>query len=160
MSNYLDKTGLSYFWSKVKALIETHISNQNNPHNVTASQVGADPAGTSQLLQSNLVNGLVVPLKVEKVGRQITVNTSLSWTKQTTLSGTEYWQQLANISDLTTFTEVSICIDADSISQLSSDGVSAIWAENDNGVCYFKTLGAGPSSSLELHLILSEISKI
>ena len=41
MSNYLDKTGLSYFWSKVKALIETHISNQNNPHNVTVSQIGA-----------------------------------------------------------------------------------------------------------------------
>lgn len=158
MSNYLDKTGLSYFWSKVKALIETHISNQNNPHNVTASQVGADPTGTSQNLQNNLINGSVIPLKVCQVGRQVMVDTSSVWTSQTTSSGTAYWDQTISVPDITTLTEVSICLDADGINQLLSDGVTAFWAENENGVCKLKVLGAAPKVAMTLCLILSEMA--
>lgn len=37
---YLDKTGLAHFWGKVKAAIAAHTGNKNNPHGVTAEQVG------------------------------------------------------------------------------------------------------------------------
>ena len=46
---YLDKTGTSYLWSKIKALLNnkaestdltSHTSATNNPHGVTKSQVG------------------------------------------------------------------------------------------------------------------------
>lgn len=37
---YLDKTGLAHFWGKVKAAIAAHSGNKNNPHGVTAEQVG------------------------------------------------------------------------------------------------------------------------
>ena len=36
----LDKPGLTYLWGKIKAYITTHTSNTNNPHSVTADQVG------------------------------------------------------------------------------------------------------------------------
>ena len=36
--------------NRIAGTITTHISNTDNPHSVTASQVGADPAGTAQLL--------------------------------------------------------------------------------------------------------------
>jgi len=36
----LDKNGLTYLWGKVKAYFTNHTSNTNNPHNVTADQIG------------------------------------------------------------------------------------------------------------------------
>lgn len=40
MSKILNETGLEYFWGKVKAAIAAHSGNKNNPHGVTAEQVG------------------------------------------------------------------------------------------------------------------------
>lgn len=40
MTKYLDSTGLSRLWSKVKALVTAHMSNKSNPHGVTKAQVG------------------------------------------------------------------------------------------------------------------------
>lgn len=40
MTKYLDSTGLSRLWSKVKALVTAHTSNKSNPHGVTKAQVG------------------------------------------------------------------------------------------------------------------------
>ena len=46
MSEFLDKTGLSYFWGKIKAklnstnsTVNSHISNKSNPHGVTKAQI-------------------------------------------------------------------------------------------------------------------------
>lgn len=38
--SYLDKVGLSYFWTKVKTLVNNHINNKSNPHSVTKTQIG------------------------------------------------------------------------------------------------------------------------
>lgn len=54
MNSFLDKTGLSYLWTKIKNIVNdvdtkaeaisstmsTHINNKSNPHNVTAAQIG------------------------------------------------------------------------------------------------------------------------
>lgn len=37
---FLDKSGLQYAWNKIKAVIDAHIGDSNNPHNVTAAQIG------------------------------------------------------------------------------------------------------------------------
>lgn len=68
-SNYLDKTGLSYFWSKIKNLVETHTNNKNNPHNVTASQIGAASAththSADQLSAGTLAAGVVAATGID-----------------------------------------------------------------------------------------------
>lgn len=43
MSQFLDKTGFTHFWSKLKTrleAVESHTTNKSNPHGVTKSQVG------------------------------------------------------------------------------------------------------------------------
>lgn len=47
MSSFLDKTGLSYLWSKIKTIVTAvdtkttnHITDKNNPHGVTKAQIG------------------------------------------------------------------------------------------------------------------------
>lgn len=40
----------------VLAAINNHINNKNNPHSVTAEQVGADPSGSAEAVQTNLSN--------------------------------------------------------------------------------------------------------
>lgn len=37
-----------------QSLVDTHEANNNNPHNVTAAQAGADPAGSAQNVQNNV----------------------------------------------------------------------------------------------------------
>lgn len=63
MSKYLDKNGLLYFWQKVKAAINTHANNKNNPHGVTASQIGAaatDHSHAASQISAGTLNASVV----------------------------------------------------------------------------------------------------
>ena len=50
MAKYLDQNGLLYLWAKIKNLVTSHTSNKNNPHGVTAEQVGALPANPNMVL--------------------------------------------------------------------------------------------------------------
>lgn len=144
----------------VQSNLTAHINDTDNPHQVTAAQAGADPAGTSQTLQNNLVNGTVIPMKVQQAGQQVTVTTSTTWTSQNTTAGTAYWYQTVTVPGITASSEVSISLDADGLNQLLTDGVTAIWAENDNGTCTIKTLGAAPAAALTLYLTLVEVATV
>lgn len=40
MAKYLEENGLASVWSKIKSLVNSHINNRNNPHQLTKSQIG------------------------------------------------------------------------------------------------------------------------
>lgn len=40
MAKYLDENGLASVWSKFKSLLNSHINNRNNPHQLTKNQIG------------------------------------------------------------------------------------------------------------------------
>lgn len=42
MAKYLDENGLASVWSKFKSLLNSHINNRNNPHQLTKNQIGLD----------------------------------------------------------------------------------------------------------------------
>ena len=86
------------------------------------------------------------------------IQTTTTWNEQSTSSGTSYYQQVVTIPNLTTSMMVDISLDADGLAQLLNDGVTAIWAENNNGTCTLKTLGAAPATILTLYLTLTEVS--
>lgn len=112
----------------------------------------------SATLEQKLLNGTVIPLKVQQAGRQVTVTTSTTWTSQSTSAGTAYWYQTVTVPGITASSEVSISLDADGLNQLLEDGVTALWAENTDGACVIKALGAAPTAALTLHLTLTEVS--
>ena len=88
----------------------------------------------------------------------VEVQTTTSWTSQSTTAGTEYWEQSLTIPGLGASDQVDISLDADGLNQLLEDGVTALWAENTDGACVIKALGAAPTVALTLHLTLTEVS--
>ena len=88
----------------------------------------------------------------------VTLQTTVSWTSQSTSAGTDYWQQAVTVAGLTASMQVDVSLDADGLQQLMDDGVTALWAENDSGACTLKTLGATPTAALTVTLTLTEVT--
>lgn len=88
----------------------------------------------------------------------VTLQTTTSWTSQSTSSGTDYWQQAVTVPGLTASMQVDVSLSANGLQQLMDDGVTALWAENDGGVCTLKTLGAAPTAALTVTLTLTEVT--
>ena len=112
----------------------------------------------SATLEQKLLDGTVVPLKVQQVGVVVPVTATTNWASQSTTAGTEYWEQSVTVPGLTATQQVDISLDADGLNQLLTDGVTALWAENTGGACVIKALGAAPTVALTLHLTLTEVS--
>ena len=87
-----------------------------------------------------------------------TVQTTTSWAKKATSAGTQYWEQAVTVPGLTAQTQVDIALDADGLNRLLTDGVSALWAENDMGNLTVKTLDAAPTAALTLYLTITEVT--
>lgn len=87
-----------------------------------------------------------------------TVQTTTSWAKKATSAGTQYWEQAVTVPGLTAQTQVDISLDADGLNRLLTDGVSALWAENNMGNLTVKTLGAAPTAALTLYLTITEVT--
>lgn len=72
----------------------THVSDTNNPHEVTAEQVGADPVGSSLAVQTNLDNhasdGTIHNQVGVNIGDIAEWNGS-EWVASTALSSLEEW---------------------------------------------------------------------
>lgn len=49
-----EEVGDAFSGAAAQTDLTAHINNKSNPHNVTAEQAGADPAGSAQAVQSNL----------------------------------------------------------------------------------------------------------
>ena len=87
-----------------------------------------------------------------------TVKTTTSWAKKSTSAGTQYWEQPVTVPGLTARAQVDIALDADGLDRLLTDGVSALWAENNMGNLTVKTLDAAPTAALTLYLTITEVS--
>lgn len=123
---------------------------EQHGYNYLMQQVNAAQSGVNTLGEA-LAN-------VPPGPQSITVTATTAWTEQSTLNGTEYWEQTVTIPGLTASDQVDIALDADALNQLVLDGVIALWAENDNGTCILKTLGAAPTAALTLYLTLTNIT--
>ena len=110
-----------------------------------------------EALRSGLLDGSFIPLKVKQAAKQVSVEITATWSEQTTAAETTYWSQIITVPGITSNTEVSISLDTDGMNQLLTDGVSAMWVENDDGACVIKTLGSAPTVALTLHLTLTEV---
>lgn len=87
-----------------------------------------------------------------------TVKITTSWAKKSTSAGTQYWEQPVTVPGLTAQAQVDIALDADGLSRLLTDGVSALWAENNMGNLTVKTLDAAPKAVLTLYLTITEVT--
>ena len=139
----------------------TAVSGSANTYDVTRAEgtvsVEGDAFDAENMndLESRIAAGFTgVPENPEVV----TVQTTTSWTSQSTTAGTEYWEQSVTVPGLGTSDQVDISLDADGLNQLLEDGVTALWAENTGGACVIKALGAAPTVALTLHLTLTEVS--
>ena len=123
---------------------------QMGGHQVTG--LGA-PADDADAATKGYVDG-----KIAASSLLVTLQTTTSWTSQSTSSGTDYWQQAVTVPGLTASMQVDVSLSADGLQQLMDDGVTALWAENDGGVCTLKTLGAAPTAALTVTLTLTEVT--
>ena len=126
---------------------------------LSAADVGAAPASHAQdsAIHVTQADKTAWNAKGEKA-QTADVPTTTAWTSQTTAAGTEYWEQSVTVPGLTATQQVDISLDADGLNQLLEDGVTALWAENTDGACVIKALGAAPTVALTLHLTLTEVS--
>lgn len=89
-----------------------------------------------------------------------TVHTTMNWIEQSATGSIPCWKQAVTIPDFSAMAQVNITLDADGMSQLINDGVIAMWAENDNGICTIKVLGAVPTAALTLYLTILEVDLV
>lgn len=87
-----------------------------------------------------------------------TVKTTTNWASKNTTAGVAYWEQPVTVPGLTAQAQVDIALDADGLNRLLTDGVSALWAENNMGNLTVKTLEAAPKAVLTLYLTITEVS--
>lgn len=74
----------------------------------------------------------------------------------TTWTGSDPYSQAVSITGGTATSKVDIQPDATVLQQFLTDGVLAMWVENNNGSFSVKTIGAYPSVSLTLQCTITE----
>lgn len=72
MSRFLDESGVAYFWEKIKKRINTHLLDTDNPHGVTAEQIGAAMSAHGHA-RSEII-GLIDALAVRPVNEGISTS--------------------------------------------------------------------------------------
>lgn len=93
---------------------------------------------------------------ISRKPEQVSFYTSAtSWTS----SDGVFSQQISIIYDTTSNTSVDIRPTANNLKQLMTDGVSALWVENNNGTLTAKCLGNKPSVNMTFYAIASEVAE-
>lgn len=151
--------------SAVQSNLTAHISNQQNPHNVTAAQAGADPAGTAtqEVATHNQsgtahadIRALVSAAQSTADAAQpsiITITLTTSWTP----SGNNY-QQAVSTQNITENTLVDLLPDAATVTQMANDGVTALIPQSGTNVITIIAVGAQPSAQMTISAALQEVS--
>lgn len=102
------------------------------------------------------VNGVGYQIDYRYLANKPISKTSVTLT--TSWLGDGPYTQVVSISGTTANTKVDLQPDAAALGQMLSDGVMALWIENDNGTLTAKALGAAPSEQLTLQCVLTEVA--
>lgn len=106
-------------------------------------------SGSSNCVTSGAV---YTALQRKQGGIQLsTVSLSTDW------EGSDPYRQVVSIPGTTPHSKIDLQPDADLLAQLVSDGVTALWIENDAGTLRACALGAAPSSGLEVQCTITEV---
>lgn len=82
----------------------------------------------------------------------LTITVGTTWT----LSSTNLYTQVVQISGITSKSKVDLQLDATTYQALETVGVKALWSENNNGVVSIFCLGSAPSTSFEVQAEITE----
>jgi len=69
----------------------------------------------------------------------------------------EPYSNVVTIQGVTANTKVDLQPNAAVLAQMASDGVTALWIENDNGTLTAKSMGAWPTAALTMQCTLTEV---
>ena len=75
----------------------------------------------------------------------------------TTWVGSNPCTQTVTIQGVTEDTKVDLQPDATALAQMLSDGVTALWVENDNGTLVAKAMGARTTAQITVQCLLTEV---
>lgn len=89
-------------------------------------------------------------------GRQAQIVTG-TLTLTATWSGSGPYTQTVTVPGGTANSKVDIQPDATALTRLISDGVTALWIENDGGVFTAKALGAAPTAAMTVQITVTEV---
>ena len=74
----------------------------------------------------------------------------------TTWHGTGPFTQAITIPGVTAHSKIDLQLNATTLTQLITDGVSAIWVQNDNATLTVYTLGAKPTVAMSVQYTRTE----
>ena len=163
-----------------------HVRDTENPHQVTAQQVGAYVKPTGGIPAADLAPGVIpaVPAASDAdpaMDGAAAAGSSTSWARgdhvhpsdtskqpnitagtmalSTSWSGSGPYTQTATITGvtLTANSKVDIQPTAAQMAQLMADGVTAIVAENTSGTVTVTAFGAAPSTGLSMQITVTEV---
>lgn len=117
-----------------------HEEDTDNPHGVTAAQVGAIPTS-----QKGVAGGVEKQIGVE------TISFSTQW------SGNGPFSQAISVAGATATSKIDLQLGAAALQQLLSDGVSALWVENNDGVTTAYTIGGAPTAAFNAQVTITEV---
>ena len=136
----------------VKQAPYTHVSDNANPHGVTKAQVGLGNVDNTSDANKPVSTAQQAAINACKVKKNTLSLPTASWT------GSGPYTQTVTITGITVNSKVDIQMDATALGVLIDSGTSAIWIENNNGTLTAKALGEKPNANLSVQVTITEVS--
>ena len=136
----------------VKQAPYTHVSDNANPHGVTKAQVGLGNVDNTSDANKPVSTAQQDAINACKVKKNTLSLPTASWT------GSGPYTQTVTITGITVNSKVDIQMDATALGVLIDSGTSAIWIENNNGTLTAKALGEKPNANLSVQVTITEVS--
>ena len=136
----------------VKQAPYTHVSDKANPHGVTKAQVGLGNVDNTSDANKPVSTAQQTAINACKVKKNTISLPTASWT------GSGPYTQTVTITGITVNSKVDIQMDATALGVLIDSGTSAIWIENNNGTLTAKALGEKPNANLSVQVTITEVS--
>ena len=124
-----------------------HANSTNNPHNVTAAQIGA---ATTQYV-NDYVNALIDALRPKSATAYMP---SSNWVGSANL-----YSQIVVINGVTANSKIDLQPTAAQIMSLNNAGTAMV-AENNNGTITIYAIGNKPNSDYTMQVLLTEVAPV
>ena len=114
--------------------------------------VDVDEVPTADSQNPVMSGGVYLALsgKQDRIWRT-TISLTADWT------GSDPYAQVITIPNTTQYSMVELQPDIAAIQSFKQNGVDAMWVENDNGVLTVYTLGAAPTTAMEIQCVVTEV---